>query len=302
MEQDTDNSGGKPISILWFSHLMVLVGLFMIGFLLGGILSTLLAERIYGISFQSLAGSIPSKPEHIAALKFVNIITSLTGFGLTSLVFLQRYVPGKIWEYNRLRYPLKPLIIIGVILLPMFASPWVDGLHQLNQMIPLGGDMEKQTREIRQVTEAFLASSDLTSVFLNLIFLALLPALLEELLFRGTLQPFIQDRVRNKHVAIWITALLFSLLHQDLLGLIPRMVMGAMLGYLVVWTGSLWSSILAHGVNNALVVLSVWMNKMGYWPTEIPLDGHWAWPWILGSVLLTFIICFFLSRPQKVHA
>jgi hypothetical protein len=81
--------------------------------------------------------------------------------------------------------------------------------------------------------------------------IAIIPAICEELLFRGVLMPLLGKMTRNIHIAIWITAALFSLIHMQFYGFLPRLLMGAVLGYLVIWSGSLWTAILAHFVNNA---------------------------------------------------
>jgi hypothetical protein len=90
-----------------------------------------------------------------------------------------------------------------------------------------------------------------------------LPAIGEELLFRGVLQKLIQKMTGSSHWAIWITATLFSALHLQFFGFLPRLLLGALFGYLLEWTGTLWLPILAHFINNASGVIVFFITGEG---------------------------------------
>jgi uncharacterized protein len=100
----------------------------------------------------------------------------------------------------------------------------------------------------------------------NLFTIAFLAAFVEELFFRGMLQQTLTEAKLNHHIAIWITAAVFSAIHIQFYGFLPRMFLGAILGYLFFYTGSIWVSIAAHFVNNALVVL------VGYFSDNVKLN------------------------------
>ena len=97
----------------------------------------------------------------------------------------------------------------------------------------------------------------------NLILIAIIPALAEELLFRGCVQQVMKEWFRNVHVAIWVTAFIFSFIHFEFYGFLPRLLLGAMLGYLFYWSGSLWVPIIAHTLNNGLQVLLSYLYDHG---------------------------------------
>ena len=105
--------------------------------------------------------------------------------------------------------------------------------------------------------------------------MAVLPALAEELTFRGVLQRLLQGSnvsdfhtVKVPHIAIWVTAILFSAIHMQFYGFIPRMLMGALFGYMLVWTGSLWVPILMHFTNNAMAVILYFVATRAGWDME----------------------------------
>jgi len=106
----------------------------------------------------------------------------------------------------------------------------------------------------------------------NLFMIALIPALGEEFLFRGVLQRIFGEWFKNPHLAVWLAAILFSLAHYQFLGFMPRIILGALFGYIFLWTGNIWMPILAHFVNNTVGVIYYYLfsqGKIGVDPQQI---------------------------------
>ena len=148
------------------------------------------------------------------------------------------------------------ILAFGIMIV---ALPAINLFADLNSLIPLPESMVQSELELEQTMKTFLAADNFADVIINIGLIALLPALAEELTFRGTLQQIISgspaaSRLRT-HLAIWITAIIFSAIHLQFSGFIPRMLMGALFGYMFVWSGSLWIPILMHFANNAIVVI-----------------------------------------------
>jgi membrane protease YdiL (CAAX protease family) len=121
-----------------------------------------------------------------------------------------------------------------------------------------------------QLTEQFLHVDTYSGLVINILLMAVLPAVAEELSFRGVLMnlfPAKGDRV--PHVAIWCTAILFSAVHMQFYGFLPRMLMGALFGYALVWTGNLWVPILMHFTNNAMAVLLYFVSMRMNWDMKM---------------------------------
>jgi membrane protease YdiL (CAAX protease family) len=96
---------------------------------------------------------------------------------------------------------------------------------------------------------------------LGLVVIAILPSMFEELAFRGLLQPELHRASGNIHVAIWLSSILFSALHLQFFGFVPRVLLGAMFGYLYFWSGNLLVPMIAHVVNNGLQVILIYVGQ-----------------------------------------
>ena len=158
-------------------------------------------------------------------------------------------------------------LAIGIMIC---AIPAINLLADLNGRIELPKSFDSIEQKLRAMeeaaaalTERFLKADNIGELLLNIGLMALLPALAEELSFRGTLQQILADSQESRaksHMAIWITAFIFSAVHMQFYGFIPRMLMGAMFGYIFVWTCSLWVPIVMHFTNNALAVLAYYLT------------------------------------------
>jgi len=144
---------------------------------------------------------------------------------------------------------------ILVIAIMMLIVPFVGLLLEWNMQISFPDWLLRFDVTSEEIIEAFLKMSTIWDLLYTLIVIAVIPALGEELLFRGYLQQKIGKWLKNPHTAIVITAFLFSAIHLDVQGIIPRFVLGVLLGYLYYWSKSLWLPILAHFVNNAQAVI-----------------------------------------------
>jgi membrane protease YdiL (CAAX protease family) len=104
---------------------------------------------------------------------------------------------------------------------------------------------------------------------LAFIVIAILPGIGEEFLFRGVLQNYFRVIFKNPHIAIWVSAILFSALHMQFYGFLPRMVLGALFGYLYFWSGKLIFPMLAHALNNGFTLILVYLNQEEISPVSL---------------------------------
>ncbi len=145
----------------------------------------------------------------------------------------------------------------------------------------------------------FLTTFDGTGQLLvGLLVIAVLPAVGEEFVFRGLLQPQLSKSTGNIHLAIWISAFLFSAMHIQFFGLVPRMLLGALFGYLYYWSGNLWVAMLAHFVNNGFSVLMLYFHQQGV--SKLDMNSTESAPWgiVAGASVVTFILLYFFKQQS----
>lgn len=183
--------------------------------------------------------------------------------------------------------PPKWLIWIGVAL--MFISlPVTNQLTDWNEGMKLAGPFEAIETWMKTLEETAAAATEkmlkvdtLGGLLVNLLIIALIPALGEELTFRGVLQQSLTRGIKNPHVAIILAAGIFSFIHFQFYGFLPRMFLGILLGYMFYITGSLWTSILMHFLNNGTAVVLYYLNHKGIIDVDVDHFGQMQNPWLI---------------------
>lgn len=194
---------------------------------------------------------------NIEVLKWLQLAQTVFVFILPALIVAliasrkDGYNVARWWHLDR---GMDWKVALYAILAVIVAAPGVNLLADLNQQMTLPAclaGLEAQMKQMEEaaaeLTEAFLQSG---SLIINIGLMAVLPAFSEELTFRGTLMR------SHRHWCIWLVAILFSAIHLQFYGFVPRMLLGAWFGYMVAWTGSLWVPMLMHATNNCMAVLT----------------------------------------------
>ena len=223
------------------------------------LISYTLLPLLFDIDFSDLTSFLSdySNPKSINALKFLQFFTSVGLFIVPPLLFA--YFTGFKLQLNKKINRQSVLLAIAIMLI---VNPFVAYLMQWNQSLFLPEFlegvqmwMEASEQKAMQITEAFLAMGSIGDLLINLFLIALIPAIGEELLFRGVLQQLFAKWTGKIHLAIFISAFLFSAIHMQFFGFLPRFVLGLVLGYMFFWSKNLWLPILAHFTNNALAII-----------------------------------------------
>jgi len=196
-------------------------------------------------------------PEAINAMKWAQALSSIILFLVPTFLFAVFTFTGKYGYFLGFKKAEKPNMYVLAALCILLAFPFVVLLGQLNQMIPLPPSVVELENKANGQIEAFFKSTKAIDVITNVFIIGLLPAVCEELFFRGALQRILIQITKSPWAGIIITAFLFSALHFQFQGFFPRMFLGIVLGALYWYSGSLWPSILAHFVNNAVQVIAV---------------------------------------------
>ncbi len=246
-------------------------------------------------------------PNMIAFLYIAQVLGVLLLFILPALLF------SIFWTQSRIHYtgitaiPALPTVLMACVGM-LLAMPMINWLAELNQHMQLPGAfsgietwMKNTESKAAELTEVFTKGTSVGKLVLNLFVVAFVAAFSEEIFFRGILQKVLIECVKNKHLGVWIGAALFSGFHMQFYGFIPRMLMGAYLGYLFLWSGSLWPGLLAHFTNNAMAVYVMWLMNRGTINADIDKMGVQQDQGILvvTSAIMVMASLFLVYRIEK---
>lgn len=272
------------------------VGMIFIGFSLGTALVGALAIFGLGMTPEELKAMVAlPDPSQIETVKWMNNIAQVCGFVLPVLLFLRWFgkgdVQGLMLRPVRGWWWLAPLWILA-------ANGCIDFLGFVNEWLIAPGSafdqmFRSQEENAQRLTELILSGTSAPAIFTTVLTVAFVPAIAEEFVFRGVLQPLLARSTRSIHIAVWLSAFFFSFIHFQFFGFIPRLVMGAMLGYLVIWSGSLYTAIIAHCLNN---VVAIFLFKADGLTASIETQALVA----AGiSLVLTAAGAFWMSRKSQ---
>lgn len=295
----------------WLGLLQIV--LFCIGglvfFQLIGILPLLV---LYDVDIQTLAQALSMEsedPKYRMALYMVQGVGSFGAFILAPLFYIWQYQSAAIGHYfsydARYWQPLIYTVFITICFMVVNSVfiEWNINIKFPEFMAGFERWAQAKEEELKRVTEYLTNFSGFNELLIAMVVVAIIPAIGEELLFRGLIQTRLQRISGNVHVAIWVSAMVFSAFHMQFYGFLPRLLLGALFGYLFFWSGSLVVAMLAHFVNNgfSLVMLYLYKEKLvGFNIDEtesVPLETV-AFFFIIGAVLTFFLIKFYRT-PQK---
>lgn len=275
-----------------FVVLAMCMALFVAGNLAGSGLMLALAY-VNGLNFESVLKSL-SEDSPIGTRNFMRgimLINHLFSFILPSLAVGWIVYKTRVFQYFTLLK--KPsLVLIGLSFLMLFVSmPMVQYVYQLNKAIPLPDWMMDMENSTGNILEAIISKENFYEIIVNVLLIAVIPAIGEELMFRGLIQQQVGRILKDEHLTVWISAAFFSAIHMQFQGFFARMVLGALLGYLFIWSRSLWIPIIVHFLNNGLQVLFVYV--MNVKPSEMDKVGdtdklHWTMG--LASLMLVIMV------------
>ncbi len=250
------------------------------------------------------------------------------------------FIAAYLWSEKPLQYlhlttaPKWQIALLTVAMM-IIALPAINLLGYWNQQLtlpdflrPLEEIMKQQEEAAALLTERFIKANNAGIFIINILLMAALPAFSEELCFRGVLMNLLapqplkggaNDRTAVLHDAeplrtqilpsggwgasIWVTAIIFSFIHFQFYGFIPRMLMGALFGYLLVWSGSIWLPMIAHFTNNAMAVI---LYNIYYTQDLDPTaadtfgTGDTLWVGIVSGILL--VGCIYVIRRYHTHS
>ena len=202
------------------------------------------------------------------------------------------------------------LVVVAFYIVSIPAMNWLVTANEAMSLPASLSSLEHWMRTMEdsaaETTKQILDIHTVGGLIACLLVVGVMAGLSEEMLFRGAMLRMMQDSRLGKHLAVWVVAIIFSAFHMQFYGFFPRMVLGLWLGYLLVWTGSLWVPIIAHTLNNSTVVVFSYLSNVGVLPEGygdtigIPADG--AFPWLaIVSFIASLVLAIWASRFLKTE-
>lgn len=211
------------------------------------------------------------------------------------------------WQYLKIKKAVNLKVLIYSIILIVAIQPLISFTGYYNKMMTLPESLSELEQSMQAMEnsaaallERLMADHSPDVVIANFIVIAVAAGITEEFFFRGSLQQLVKKICYNRHVTVWITAFIFSFIHFQFYGFVPRMLLGALLGYIFLWSGNLWIPVVVHTLNNALSVALYY--KFHSTPVYDRLEsfgtGDTVWATV-ASIAVTGVILSLLSREYQ---
>lgn len=260
-----------------FMSVIIFLGCFALFFAL----SLIAAVPLFQIPFTELVVRLQdgTNPNNLNLIRYFQVVQSL-GMFIVPAMFIGFLVQRSPLGYLQLDKKIDSQLIVLTVFTVFTFLPFVNLLAYTNESMKLPGFlsgveqwMQDKEGMAEELTQSFLGVQSYKGLFFNLFMIAALPAIGEEMAFRGVLQKQLVKITGSKHIGVLLASIIFSAIHLQFYGFLPRLVLGLFLGYLFVWSGNLWYSIIAHFVNNALAVIVFFIVNKNNSPSEIESFG-----------------------------
>lgn len=282
-----------------FYKILALVALLGVGTIVAGICMFLLA-LIQGVDVSAFAkvmmdgeGEFPK-----SLLRGMLWVQALAGFVLPAALFGWIFYRRQLFRYFDLSKAPAWISVVFAIVALFAAYPLVQLSYEVNSALPLPGWMGELEDNAAEILKDILHMETVGSFLITLILVAVLPGIGEELVFRGILQKQLEAWTTRPVLSVWIAAIIFSGIHMQFEGFLPRVALGAVLGFVYLWSRNLWIPIIVHAVNNGLQVSVLYFTGVDLSAVEqepgMPLNVFV----IILSVAVLFI-CYEMLTKQK---
>jgi membrane protease YdiL (CAAX protease family) len=285
------------------SQLAVLFLLSGFGLLLGSFISIPIVTTYLHVSLTELPNAL-LKSENANLSRILQFITTFFFMAVPSFVFarIMDKQPFKYIGFNRAVSGKQVFIIVGIVFIGLIVS---GVLGELNELIPLSKNAEKYFKDLEnEYNKEMLVIANMKTVqdyLISLVVIALLPALFEEMLFRGSLQPIMISLTKNAFIGILITSIFFSAIHMSYYGFLPRLALGLMIGYVYYFSKNLWLPVATHFLYNAFGVSQMYsLSRAGMLNADAMNDTFPLYYGLIAAAALFVIFIMFKKESEVV--
>lgn len=291
------------------SSLLIIIGLFLIGFLFIGSIVQVVTIMAVGASMSDILGSngdFSKLPNAWLGMILGQGLGSFFGFVGTAWLYW-KIIEKKSWQdLNFEKIPT--LAVFGMVVLIEIAFMGFNGwLQELNQGVSfpeslkgLEALLKGMEDKLAETTKFFVNFTSFWQFLLAFFVIAVIAGIGEELIFRGLIMRKILLGTGNPHIAIWVSAFIFAVIHFQFYGILPRMMLGVLFGYFYLWTGNIRVPIFAHIFNNGLAVTIMYLHNIGVVKTDLESMDDVPMS-IVGFSLIATIGLMFLLKNYTIQ-
>jgi len=308
-ENDLSLFGNRKPWLSLISLLLIAFG----GLIVGQFVAIMIVTKLYHLSFiqvMEMVTNISEYPDYKVAIYILQGLSAVFAFILAPWFFL-RFIEKKrfsVLSPNK-RIELLPVTLALLISIVFMAVNFKFAEWNAQMVFPefLRGVetwMRMQEDKLEEATYFLTTINNPLELVMAMVVIAIIPAIGEELLFRGLIQNQLLSWTRNTHWAVWLTAILFSAIHIQFYGFVPRMLLGVLFGYMYLWSGNLLYPILAHFANNGFQIAMLYQYSSDL--TEFNIDDTSTVPWpvfftsaLISLVLILYYRHHFSKSPLK---
>lgn len=275
-------------------RVIMFISVSMIGLFIAAVLSTIIMMR----------------GQTATTLRIATLINDIIMFVMPPVIcaVVYSYRPAEYLRVASTPGPTPLILAVGTMIcsIPMMNMiiEWNEGLSLPSSLAAMESWMREAEQRAGDTVNTLMGGSSAGSLILSILIVGVLAGFSEELFFRGGIQRLLVSGRVNPHVAIWVTAFLFSAIHLQFFGFFPRLLLGAFFGYLLYWTKNLWVPIVCHIFNNSIVATVTWMTARGSATSgglnEIgtAVSAHQLL-WVTVSIIMTFMLLMTLKLKMR---
>ena len=253
-----------------------------------------------GIDVMTFTEKTDFTGEELQVIKWSSMINHLLIFTLSGLLFYWIFYRFQLFDHL-FRGKFDLLLVLYFMGWLMFSFPLIAYAAQINASIELPRWAEVMDNDAIDFLLQILHMENVSDLLLNLLIIALIPAIGEELLFRGVLQKELTNHMHNKHLAIFISSLIFGLFHFQLASLLPKFVIGLILGYAFYWTKNLLYPMIIHLFNNGLQVIILYVTPEEMIDTETNVPPIPLFSLIISAILCAVMVDIIIKKVSNAN-
>lgn len=290
-----------------FTSLLIILAVVFSGFVvIGPMIGLMLVMPFYEGDFLTDLIKNQLSSDAFVPLMLLQGATSFTGLVLMPMAYIRYSENRPIREFFPRDNNLPLAIAIACVMIVSFIIA-ISPITEWNMSVEFPESLKSLEQWLRSKEDSAAEMTKLMTNFesfggflLGLLVIAVFAGVGEEFVFRGLIQNELYRGSKNIHLAIWISAILFSAFHLQFFGFLPRVLLGALFGYLYYWSGNLWIPIIGHFFNNGFLLTMVYLQSLGV--SKIDMEDETSAPLSLVAVcaVAVFALLYFFKRQYAV--